>query len=219
MSLRDRAIALMKEGRTADEVHTVFVWEGHDPNEVRAVLTELAALQRQAAAMDPARLRGEAQWMLSRGASVEDVVAHFARAGIAEVHARPEAERIAAALRAMRPCQRCGAPTPPRELVFDLSGFSICNRCNLSDEIHRSEQRGILRDIEVFGALGGVGPAIVTSAIANAMDANVSATTHPFCPRCAQPSGVLAASLPPEWRARVDPTSTWVCRLCGVKLA
>ena len=74
MSLRERAVVLMKEGRTADEIQTLFVWEGHDAAEVHAIVAELARLRREAEAMDPVRLRNEAQWMLARGASVDDLV-------------------------------------------------------------------------------------------------------------------------------------------------
>lgn len=143
--LRPRAIALLKEGHTPEAVHVQLVSEGADPEEVRSVLTDLVQLMHQAAATDPERLRGEAKRMFSRGASVDDVVAHFVRVGVAEEHACSEAQRLFAAFSKLRPCQRCGTPTAPEQLVFDLGGFSICNGCNLRDEIGRSEQRGIAR--------------------------------------------------------------------------
>ena len=217
-SLRERAIVLMKEGRTPDEIETLFVWEGADATQARAVVAELAALQRKAAAMDPARLRAEAHWMFSQGAAVEHVVAHFVQAGVAEAHARPEAERLHAAFRSLVPCQRCGAPTPPSETVFDQGGFRVCNSCNLRDEIGRSEQRGLVRDFEVLGALGGLGAlaSTVGSAIENMP---VGGTAQPFCGRCRAATGVAVTRFTPDVRARLDPTAAWVCPRCWQKIA
>ncbi len=217
-SLRERAILLMREGRTSDEIETLFVWEGAAPADAHAVVGELAALQRKAAAMDPARLRGEAQWMFARGAAVEHVVAHFVQAGVADAHARPEAERLFAFFRSLVPCQRCGAPTPPSDMVFDLGGFRICSACNLRDEIGRSEQRGFARDFELLGALGGLGALATTvgSAIENVP---VGGTAQPFCSRCRTPAGVAVTRLTPGLRARLDPTAAWVCSRCWQKIA
>jgi hypothetical protein len=225
-TLRERAITLMKDGRTADELRVLFTAEGADPGEVRAVLDELAALQRNAAelrrrsdAMDPERLRGEANWMFARGAQVEHVVAHFVQAGVAESHARPEAERLYATFRTMRPCQRCGAPTPPKDIVFDLGGFSICPACNLRDEIHRSEQRGIVSDLESIAVLGGVGVALTAQVVGAAGESDTSATTTPFCVACRAPTGVHQSRLPPDYRARLDPRWPWVCSRCWRPIA
>jgi hypothetical protein len=214
--LRERAIMLMKDGRSIDELRVVFVAEGASQAEVDAVLAELASLQRKAVALDPARLRAEAQWMFTQNATVEHVVARFVQLGVAEEHARPEAERIFAALSSMRPCQRCGTPTPPSTFVFDTNGFSICNGCNLRDEITRSEQRGFARDLETFAMLGGVGLAVVSAAAANPP---LPATTNPFCAHCRTPTGVHIASLPPDWRARLDPRWPWVCSHCWRPIA
>ncbi|HEY1955268.1 MAG TPA: hypothetical protein VGH28_06640 [Polyangiaceae bacterium] len=218
-TLRERAITLLKDGRTADELRVLFVAEGARPDEVRAVLDELVQLQRRAVALDPARLRGEANWMFARGASVDHVVAHFAQAGVSEEHARPEAERLFAMFRTMRPCQRCGTPTPPAELVFDLRGLSICSSCNLRDEIHRSEQRAVVSDLESLAVLGGVGMAITAQVVGNAIENDPGAAPRPFCAHCRTPSGVLVVTLPPEWRARLDPRWVWVCPTCWQPIA
>lgn len=222
--LRTRAIELMKEGHTADALHVRFVQEGEDPEEVRSVLTELVALQHQAAAMDPERLRNEAKWMFHRGASVDDVVAHFVRVGISEEHARPEAEKILVVVQRMQPCQRCGTPTEPSAFVMDFSGFKICSGCNLRDEIGRSEQRGVARDLEAVGMFGGgaVG-ALAVGFIADAMahEANThhGATSSPFCSRCKTPTGVHVSRYDPATRSRFEPNAQWVCHQCGAKIA
>jgi hypothetical protein len=209
---------LLKDGRTADELRVLFVAEGLDSAEVDAVLHELVALQRQAVAMDPAHLRADAQAMFAQGASVEHVVARFVQMGVAEVHARPEAERLHAAFRAARPCQRCGAPTPPSDLVYDLGGFAICARCNLTDEIQRSENRGLARDLEMIGGLagGGLVASFAAGAMANAAPAGTSA---PFCARCRMPSGVHVSRFDAPTRARLDPSWQWVCGRCFARIA
>lgn len=218
--LRPRAIALLKEGHTAEAVHVMLVSEGADPEEVRSVLTELVALMHQAAAMDPTRLRGEAKWLYARGAPMEEVVRHFVRVGVDEIAARAEAERLYAAFEKLRPCQRCGQLTDPSEFVLDISGFSICRGCNLRDEIGRSEQRGFARDLEMVGfAVGGFGGALAASMAANASSPAVSTTTRPFCHRCRQPWGIHVSTVVPAARPRVDPTASWVCAQCGQKIA
>jgi hypothetical protein len=164
--------------------------------------------------MDPTRLRGEAKWMFLRGASIDDVVAHFVRVGVPEEHARPEATRILSAVQKLRPCQRCGMPTEPDTLVFDPGGFSICMTCNLRDEIGLSEQRGIARDLETMGALGGAPFAVALIATSLADGSGRSQTTQPFCAHCRVPSGVHVGGLQPHHRARLDPRWTWVCSQC-----
>lgn len=220
LPLRPRAIALIKEGHTPEAVHVMLVEAGESPEEVRSVLTELVALMHQAAAMDPQRLRGEAKWYFAQGAPVEEVVGHFVRVGIAEDAARTEAERLYAAFQKLRMCQRCGALTDPADLVMDLSGFSICKGCNLRDEIGRSEQRGIARDLETAGLLGGgMGGLLVTAIASNAMQsAGGAATTRPFCAHCRQPWGVHVSTLAAAARTRLDPRATWVCGQCGQKI-
>jgi hypothetical protein len=216
--LRYRAIDLMKQGHTAEAIHQQFVAEGEHPDEVRSVLTELVALQHEAAARDPVRLRGEAKWMFLRGASVDHVVAHFATVGVAEEHARPEAERILVEVRRMRPCQRCGMAAEPESFVMDLSGFSICSGCNLRDEIGRSEQRGIERDIETIGGIAGFGGALAMSLAADAHGQH-GYTSRPFCAHCRTPTGFHVSSLDPGMRARLDPSWQWVCGQCWQKIA
>jgi hypothetical protein len=220
LPLRPRAIALLKEGQTPEAVHVQLVSEGANPEEVQSVLTELVALLHQAAAMHPERLRGEAKWLYVRGAPMEEVVRHFVRVGVDEAAARAEAERLYATFQKLRACQRCGELTDPSEFVLDLGGFSICRACNLRDEIGRSEQRGIARDVEMVGALGGVGGVLVASLAANAMaNSGGQVTTRPFCGRCRQPWGVHVSTVAPAARAHVDPSAAWVCGQCGQKIA
>jgi hypothetical protein len=221
LPLRPRAIALLKEGHTPQSVHMMLVSEGQSPEEVRSVLTELVALMHQAAAMDPARLRGEAKWYFAQGAPVEEVVGHFVRVGVAEDAARAEAARLYAAFQKLRMCQRCGALTDPSDHVLDLAGFSICNGCNLRDEIGRSEQRGIARDLETAGFLGGgMGGMLITSLASEAMMSGPgTVTTRPFCARCRQPWGVHVSTIAAPAHARLDPSATWVCGQCGQKIA
>jgi hypothetical protein len=221
LPLRPRAIALLKEGHTPEVVHVTLVSDGESPEEVRSVLTELVALMHQAAAMDPGRLRGEARWYFAQGAPMEEVVRHFVRVGVAEDAARTEAERLYTAFQKLRMCQRCGVLTDPTDFVLDLAGFSICKGCNLRDEIGRSEQRGIARDLEAVGMLGGgMGGVLLTSIASDAMMSSTgTVTTRPFCARCRQPWGVHVSTIAAAARARLDPSATWVCGQCGQKIA
>lgn len=175
--------------------------------------------------MDPQRLREEAKWSFYRGASLDQVVAHWAQAGIAEEHARPKAERIQAIAAKLKPCQRCGTPTAPDAFFMDLSGFQICRGCNLRDEIGRSEQRGIAREIEAVGGVGfvGMGVALTASIAAQAYDHNANhyhgGTASPFCASCKTPSGAHVTWLVDVGtRSRIDPTAEWVCRQCWAKI-
>ncbi|HEY8077783.1 MAG TPA: hypothetical protein VIF62_26840 [Labilithrix sp.] len=220
LPIRPRAIDLLKQGQTPEAVHVQLVSEGADPEEVRAVLTDLVALLHQAAAMDPERLRGEAKWLFLRGAPVEETARHFVRVGVEENAARAEAERLYASFSKLRPCQRCGELTDPSVFVLDLGGFSICRGCNLRDEIGRSEQRGVAREMEAIGVLGGgLGGAIVASIAANAMTPSGAITTRPFCGRCRQPWGVHVSTVAPAARVHLDPSASWVCGQCGLKIA
>jgi hypothetical protein len=218
LPLRPRAIALLKEGHTPEAVHGMLVSDGQSPEEVRSVLTELVALMHQAAAMAPDRLRGEAKWYFAQGAPMEEVVRHFVRVGVAEDAARTEAERLYAGFQKLRMCQRCGGLTDPTDIVLDLGGFSICPGCNLRDEIGRSEQRGIARDIEAVGLFGGGLGGALASIAGEAMTSG-TVTTRPFCARCRQPSGVHVSAIAATARARLDPSATWVCGQCGHKIA
>jgi hypothetical protein len=213
-ALRDEAVSMMKEHRLPDTVYAHLVSRGVDINEAHALVTELVALKQKADALDPNRLREEAKWMLFRGANVEDAVAHFVRAGIAEEHARPEIVRILALVKRLRPCQRCGAPVAPEEMVFDLRGLSVCNRCNLQDEIGRSEQRGIASTLESVGMSPMFAEA--ASGLAQSFEPQV---TRPVCAHCRIPSGVHVSALLPEVRARIDPRASWLCGQCGQVIA
>jgi len=205
-TLRGRAITLMKDGRTVDELRVLFVAEGASPDDVRAVLAELAELKRRAQAREPERLRGEAMRMFSHGATVDDVVAHFVRVGVQPEHARPEAERLCATFRSMRHCQRCGSLVPTTSIVYDSGGFAICLTCNLRDEISQSEMRAAAREAD--GVLGGP---TVSSAFANT---TAAPTMHPYCPACEDTTGAHVSDLAPAARARVDPRWEYVCARC-----
>ena len=170
--------------------------------------------------MDPTRLRHEAIGMFMRGAGIDDVVAHFVQVGVSEEHARPEAERLEVAAAKLETCPRCGGWSSAADMTMDLTGFLICRACNLKDEIRRSEQRGIARDLEAVGGFGMGGMAIAT--VATAMAANAMATannvgqTHlPFCQRCAAPTGARVSAYDPATRARFPSRAEWVCRQCG----
>jgi hypothetical protein len=142
--------------------------------------------------------------------------------GVAEDAARVEAERLYALFQKLRPCQRCGEPTDPGDFVLDLGGFSICKACNLRDEIGRSEQRGIARELETVGMLaGGVGGALIASMAATNAAATYggAVTTRPFCARCRQPWGIHVSTIAPAGRAHLDPSASWVCGQCGQKIA
>ncbi|HEY2369105.1 MAG TPA: hypothetical protein VGH87_22065 [Polyangiaceae bacterium] len=210
----------MKDGRSADELRVLFVAEGNDPHEVRAVLAELAALQRQAAytaAIDPNRLRADAQWIFSQGGGIDAIVAHFVQNGIAEIHARPEAERLVAIFQTLRPCQRCGTPSPPESFVMDVNGLSICRSCNLRDGINASQSRAIASDLE---AIGGFGLAsTVAGAIATAVATPQPVGASPWCATCRAQTGVHVNVAPYEVRARLDPRWQWICRQCWRPIA
>jgi hypothetical protein len=215
---RDDAIQLLKSGRAPDDVYAHLVAAGADQAEADALVGELIALKRQADAMDPARLREDAKWMLARGASEDDVVRHFVGAGIAEEHARPEAARIADAVRRMRPCQRCGTLVQPGRMLFDTAGRSICQDCHTRDEIVRSEVRGIASTMESIGLLGGVGGMLIASTVANSVVNNTTApppqAQRPFCPHCRVPSGMHISEVDPRMRAQLHAGWSWVCGSC-----
>jgi hypothetical protein len=103
---------------------------------------------------------------------------------------------------------------------MDLSGFSICRGCNLRDEIGRSEQRGIARDLEMVGGIGGsLATSMLATAIATSAEQHHGGTSRPFCGRCRQPTGVHVSWVDVGVRARVDPTATWLCGQCWQKIA
>lgn len=225
--LRDRAILLLKDGRGADELRVLFVAEGNDPHEVHAVLTELVALQRQAvaestfaaraAAVDPNRLRADAQWIFTQGGDVNAIVAHFVGNGVPEVHARPEAERLVAIFRTFRPCQRCGTPTAPRSFVMDLNGLSICPGCNLRDGINASNARAVANELEAVAGMSIAG-SLAALAVDLAAPPPVGSTS-PWCATCRAQTGVHVNVAPPAVRARLDPRWQWICRQCWRPIA
>jgi len=222
-SLRDRAVLLMKDGRSADELRVLFVAEGNDPHEVQAVLTQLVALQRQAVAeaafaaraatVDPNRLRADAQWIFSQGGNVDAIVAHFVRNGVAEEHARPEAERLMAIFRTFLPCQRCGTPSPPKSFVMDLNGLSICMGCNLRDGINASNARAVASEMEAVA-----GSSLAALAIDLAAPPPLGSTS-PWCATCRAQTGVHVNVAPQAVRAQLDPRWQWICRQCWRPIA
>jgi hypothetical protein len=141
--LRSAAIEMMKHGAPPEQVHAHLVAQGAPEGEVHAFVSELVRLKREAEARDPARLREQAKWMFVRGASVDDVVRAFEAAGVAAKHARPEAERILAVVRTLRPCQRCGTPIAPSEALFDPQGRSICVVCHSRRDMGVPALRGM----------------------------------------------------------------------------
>lgn len=220
----------MKDGRSADELRVLFVAEGNDPHEVRAVLAELVALQRQAASestfaaraavVDPNRLRADAQLIFAQGGGVDAIVAHFVGNGVAEAHARPEAERLVAIFRTFRPCQRCGTPTPPQSFVMDLNGLSICTSCNLRDEINASQSRAVASEMESIA----IGPGALAIKAVAVLEADLLApraigSTSPWCATCRAQTGVHVNVAPPAVRAQLDPRWQWVCRQCWRPIA
>jgi ribosomal protein S27AE len=209
------AIALLKEGRPAGEVHAQLVARGVAPDAAGTLVNELLALKQQAdaataqaAARDPKRLRQEAKWMFVRGATLADVVAYFASLGVDEVYARPEAERLQAIARSMRPCPRCGGPTEPSEMTMDLGGNTICKSCSLRDDIRHSEARGVASTLESLGMT----PLLVDAVESLSMDA---ATARPVCQACHLASGVHISAYDAEVRIRYSVATRWICGQCG----
>ena len=209
VELGAEAVRMLKADLPPETVHAFLVSHGVTNDEAYVFVSDLVAMKRDASHLDPVKLRDEGKWMLLRGGTPDDVLRHFVSAGVAEEYARPEIAKIIARVAAMRPCQRCGTPTEQADLVFDLRGTTVCNRCNLQDEIGRSEQRGIASTLESVG----FNPLLV-DAIANAIPAQ-SAPQRAYCQYCRVPSGVHVSSLQPDVRARYPQGWSWVCGQCG----
>jgi hypothetical protein len=201
------AIEWMKAGAAPSVVYDRLLARGVADSDARAIIDKLIVLKRQAEAMDPARLREEAKWMLFRGAPIEHVVAHFTAMGITPEHARPEAERIAAAVRQMVPCQRCASPVLAEEAFFDPQGRRVCKRCNTMDTIDAGERRVVENVLEMVGL-----PAIAAQSMSGAQ--NAAYRQAPWCARCQRASGVHVNALPPQYRAQVHPGWLYVCGFC-----
>jgi hypothetical protein len=206
---RSTAIEMMKHGAPPEQVHAQLVAQGAPEAEVHAFVSELVRLKREAEARDPARLREQAKWMFVRGASVDDVVRAFEAVGVAAEHARPEAERILAVVRTMRPCQRCGTPIAPSEALFDPQGRSICVVCHSRDEISRSEQRGVLSAFESIG----MSP-LITLAASGVVESSTVAAPAALCAYCHASAMVHVSALAPA-QAAAYPGASWVCPRCG----
>jgi hypothetical protein len=215
--LRAIAIGMMKDGRPPEAVHARLCEMGGTNDEVYAFVSDLVRLKNEAAARDPARLREEAKWILLRGGTVEDVVTAFGAVGVAAEHARPEAERMLALVRTMSPCMRCRAPMMPNEVMFDTGGNRICPRCHTRDEIVRSEQRGIVSEMENLGMVSPLmGLAIATMVERSQAPAYAApeVPAGPVCPRCRAPALVATSTLPPHHPA-ASSGAAWVCRSCS----
>jgi hypothetical protein len=141
----NQAVALMKQGAPPDAVWHHLVQLGAETNQARALVEQLLELKRQAEACDPHRLRDEAAAMIRDGHPPEAALHHLTSHGIAEMHARPEIDRLVAAhyqrLASMRPCGRCGTPTPAAETFFDPLGNQVCDACHSRDEIAAGDRR------------------------------------------------------------------------------
>jgi len=214
---RTTAIDMMKNERPPEAVHARLVEMGASNDEVYAFVSDLVRLKNEAAARDPARLREEAKWILIRGGTVEDVVAAFGAVGVASEHARPEAERMLALVRTMRPCMRCRSPMMPTEVMFDTGGNSICPRCHTRDEIVRSEQRGIVSEMENLGMVSPLMGLAIASMVERSQAPPIAPPEFPAgppCPQCRAPTLVSTSTLPPHHAAAAS-GARWVCRSCG----
>jgi hypothetical protein len=212
---RAAAIDMLKNGRTPEAVHVRLLELGGGGNdEIYAFVSELVRLKNEAAARDPARLREEGKWILLRGGTVEHVIAAFAAVGVAEEHSRPEAEKLLALVRTMRPCERCRMPVLPKDVMFDTAGRSICPSCHTRDEIVRSEQRGIVSELESVGMVSPLlGFALSTMVEHSQASAPPPAPimTGGVCARCRVPA---VHPLPPH-HAAASSGATWLCHSCG----
>ncbi len=220
---RALAIEMLKDGRPPEAVHARIVELGGTNDEVYAFVSELVRLKSEAAARDPARLREEAKWILIRGGTVEDVIAAFGAVGVAAEHARPEAERMLAIVRTMRPCTRCGAPMLPNEVMFDIAGNTICPSCYTRAEILVSEQRGAAAEMDGYA---GSGSGLMLMAVVKLIEGPPAYATPPLptlptrnpgavCPSCHSPALVSTSTLPPHHPV-ASSGARMVCLNCGV---
>jgi hypothetical protein len=208
-ALTNEAVTPMKQGRPPEMVYSHLLSRGLDGFQARSLVDQLVAFKRQAEAMDPARLREDAKWMLSQGATVEHVVQHFVAAGVSREHATPEVERIASKVREMRPCDRCRSPAAPAELYFDSTGSRICRRCRSLDDIGNADRRAIQ------SAMEKAAPGLASLALAMGTNQDQRfLTLVPFCSRCRVSSGIHVNALQPAARAQIHPGWQYVCRQC-----
>ncbi len=203
-SLTNEAVAMMKRGVAPDAVRARLVELGADPAQAGALVERLVELKRQAEASDPRRLRQEAADMIAQGAPHEAALRHLTAAGIAEVHARPEIDRLFAAhqqrLASMRPCDRCRTPTPPSDSYFDRLGNQVCGRCHAEDEIDASEQRVEDARLEAAGVP------------LHQIQENNKVV---WCPRCQDHSAVLEHATHVIHRGMSSAARTYRCTRCG----
>jgi len=176
---RDDAISLLKTGTPPAAIYSRLMAAGMTDAQARSMLDELLALKHKADAMDPARLRNEAIWMLWNGAPAEQVVQHFVAAGVADEHARPEVDRIAVAITKMRPCDRCRRPMDPAAAFFDGYGRQVCKTCNSMDEIGNAQRRVVDGAMEMIGV-----PSWAVQLSQTPYQNQSMAPSTPTCPRC-----------------------------------
>lgn len=211
--LTDEAVALMKRGAAPDAVLGHLVQRGADPARAGALVQRLVELKRQAEAsshagrpapIDAKRLSQEAAGMIAQGATPQAALSHLTAAGIAEVHARPEIERLYAAhrqrLASMRPCDRCATPVAPSDSYFDRLGNQVCDRCHAEDEIGASEQRAEDARLEAAGV--------------SLLDIQKNNRVV-WCPRCQDHSAVLEHATHLMSRGLTASTRTYRCTRCG----
>jgi hypothetical protein len=217
---------MLKEGRAPSAVYAHLVQRGAEPNEANACLTELLALKTQAEAANPAKLRAAMARMLFYGATTKDVVAYCASLGVREEHAMPEIERIAASVRSMIVCQRCGQPVLPTDAFFDPSGNQICKICHSSHELGEAQRRVVAAELNEWnmGIAFGVAGVLLHSRQLAVRGFREAAAGRPSagpttCPRCRVSSGVRVEILPPHVRANLHPAVAYACQQCGAPIA
>ncbi len=225
-ALRGQAIEMLKNGHVPGAVHTYLVRAGAPFEESQAMLHELLHLKAQAEAREPARLREQATWMLFQRAPVSDVLAYFTGLGIAEPHARPEIDRIAAIVPQMVPCQTCGRPMLPQHAFFDAQGNQVCKTCNVKNELGAAQERAIQSEenernnalaIGVLGVFSGAPRLAVRGFVAASRSGPAPGPTT--CPRCKLSSGVHVQMLAPHLAAALAPGWTYACGRCGTGIA
>lgn len=178
--LTAEAVELLKQGVAPEAVHQRLVALGADPEEALAHVARLVALQREAQARDPSRLRLEVRAMLDRRVPLEDVVSYLGSLGIAEEHARPEVTRLLAVARrewALPRCQRCGVRMESADSFFDIRGAQVCRRCHGADLRGAADGRAIESVLEQVG--------VPMAAFSGVVEAGLQALpSRPWCPSC-----------------------------------
>jgi hypothetical protein len=202
-ALTNEAVALLKRGVDPSAVVHQLMERGADPQSAHALVTRLVQLKQQAEANDPKRLLQQAAAMIAQGASGEQALQVLTSAGIAEVHARPEIEKLLAAhhqrLASLRPCGRCGTLTAPADFYFDRLGNQVCERCNAVGALEATEQR--IEDARLEAA--GVSPLAIQEN--NRLQ---------WCPRCQDHSAVLDHATHTMFKGMTNSMRVFRCTRC-----